>query len=116
VRFGTVWVKRDRAKIVKASNWRSCVAEQTPKRASARESGGKPPHSEMMQTRSIGWMDFRSRQKRRSRATILRASAELDFRTGYREDIFGVRTVDRLRRGGIAWSEDPVHFCAGGLP
>ena len=65
--FGTVWEERDCAKIVEACNWRSCVAEQTPKQASAKQSGGKPPHSKMVQTRSIGWVDFRSRRESAAR-------------------------------------------------
>ncbi len=44
------------------------------------------------------------------------AEAGLDVRTGYPEDIFGVRTVDRSRRGAITWSEDTVRYAAGGLP
>jgi len=42
--------------------------------------------------------------------------AGLDVRTGYREDIFVVRTVDRLWQRGIPWIEDPVHCSTGGLP
>ena len=42
----------------------------------------------------------------------VRAPAVLDLGTGYREDIFGVRTVDRSRDGSIAWSEYPVRYSA----
>lgn len=54
--------------------------------------------------------------KRKERVVICALGAVLDFRTGYREDILSVRTVDRWWGRGIPWSEDPVYCSAGGMP